>query len=492
MAVQPNYEELKFYGEETYRKQTEVECKINVTGEIKTVLAVTGTAYPVGEEITGGDIRYGGRVTFCVLYETPDGNPAKAECGVEFSDKYENAQNANSVKFTEMNVIGAEVRYLNGGYVAQAVVSSNITVNTERSANILTGGEGVLCDFTESEMKIQREFNRVTLQADDEFDLNYSVKDVLLHTATIYVSSLQCGIGAVILEGTLFLSMTLLQNNEKNVIVKENRIIPVRLEAEMNGASPEMQACALAKISKSSIKVVVDEEKQTSTVIASFDIDSFCCIYDIRPIKYARDAYSPKNEVSVGVTEISNRYVSAQYGISEKILVPSDCVTDDGAEIVVVTGETVENVTIDREAKSVTGVISATVIEKTDGGYAGKRAVAPFEIPFGVDPSVNYALEAAVENFTYRLREKVELEATLKIRVTEKSSEEYKAVSELAVGEEKEEKTTAISVYVAKGNDTLWDVCKKTGVSAETIAELNPDVTFPLGGKERIIIYRNL
>ena len=261
---------------------------------------------------------------------------------------------------------------------------------------------------------------------------------------------------------------------------------------EMRSVSPSSEAYAMAAVSRSAIKVVVDEEKGTSTVIASFDIDAYGFVYENIPVRFARDAYSVKNEITVNNVKASNGFVAAQYGVSEKVTALTDYETAEGAEAVAVTGEKVENVTVNTEANAITGIISATVIEKTESGYTGKRVVAPFEIPFGGSAASVYRLFASTENFNRKAKNAAEFEFTLKIAVTEYAEEEYGMVSEIVAGEEKQEKTTAVSVYVARGNDTVWDVCKELGVSAEVIAALNPDVTFPLTGSERIIVYRNL
>ncbi len=97
-----------------------------------------------------------------------------------------------------------------------------------------------------------------------------------------------------------------------------------------------------------------------------------------------------------------------------------------------------------------------------------------------------------MESFNYRVRAFAEFEAVLRINVMECSEVRFHAVTDITVGAEKTPKDNAISVYIARGNDTLWEVCKELGVSAEKIAELNPDVKFPLCGSERIIVYRNI
>ena len=48
----------------------------------------------------------------------------------------------------------------------------------------------------------------------------------------------------------------------------------------------------------------------------------------------------------------------------------------------------------------------------------------------------------------------------------------------------------AISVFVPKKGDELWDISKQLRVSEEEIMKCNENLEFPLRGDERIIIYR--
>ena len=49
---------------------------------------------------------------------------------------------------------------------------------------------------------------------------------------------------------------------------------------------------------------------------------------------------------------------------------------------------------------------------------------------------------------------------------------------------------SAISVFVATRGDDLWDVAKRLGSDEEEILKYNSDLTFPLDGDERVILYR--
>ena len=57
---------------------------------------------------------------------------------------------------------------------------------------------------------------------------------------------------------------------------------------------------------------------------------------------------------------------------------------------------------------------------------------------------------------------------------------------------EKVQNTHAISVYIPNKGETLWSLAKRLNVSPETLINTNQDLQFPLSGKERIVVYRQI
>ncbi len=378
MSVQPNFEERNFSGEGLAVRRTEVECKINPDEEIKKVLAVKGTASSVGEEITDGEIRFSGRAVFQIVYESESGALRKTECGVEFSNKAE--CDAAGIRYADYSVSDEEIKFVNGSYVVNASVTTEIVTETTVRASVFTGGEDILCDYEDKEFSSVAGCGRGVLQTDDEFELNYPVKDIVAHTETVSLTEVKSGLGVVILDGTVFLSMTVLQNTEKNDIIKESRGVPFRLELEMPAASPEMQAYARAAVAKSAFKVVVDEEKNSSTVIVSVDLDAYACVTQTHTEKFVRDAYSPINELAVTVADFTAVSATAGYCINERVSGKTDF-NADGREVVAVICERVEGVSVNAENGTINGLLTATVIYDEQGSLAGERAVMPFEVP---------------------------------------------------------------------------------------------------------------
>ena len=408
-------------------------------------------------------------------------------------EKTEKPHNATSIKYIEYEVLNPEYVQINGNYSVRAVIESTIVCHTEYYKSVLTGGQDVLCNANDKDFKFPVASGKQILQVDEDFEVSYSIKDVLTHSASVAVTDVQSGVGTVILDGNVFLSLTALQNNEKNDIVKEAKVIPFRLEVAVSDATPAMQAFGRASVCRSAFKIVVDEEKHSSTVVCSFDLDSYACAYDIKPLRFVEDAYSTKNKVSAGICTADEKHIVNQFCLSDKIIGATDFTPDMGCEPIAVVDGKVESVSIAPDGNSVVGIASATVICKNaDGEVISGRASLPFETAFTARKDAEYRLSSAIEYLNYRVRASVELEVSVRICVMEIERISHTFVTDLMIGDELEEKTNAISIYLARPDDTLWSVCKALGASAELITELNPDVQFPLSGKERILIYRNI
>ncbi|MFW5780761.1 MAG: LysM peptidoglycan-binding domain-containing protein, partial [Bacillota bacterium] len=56
----------------------------------------------------------------------------------------------------------------------------------------------------------------------------------------------------------------------------------------------------------------------------------------------------------------------------------------------------------------------------------------------------------------------------------------------------KEDNNVAISLYIAKEGESLWDIAKSLSTDETTLLNLNPDIKLPLKSGEKILLYREL
>ena len=67
---------------------------------------------------------------------------------------------------------------------------------------------------------------------------------------------------------------------------------------------------------------------------------------------------------------------------------------------------------------------------------------------------------------------------------------EQKIVSEVKFLQDKQENPCAISIYIATSGEDAFALAKRLNQSPDKIRETNKDLTFPLSGSERIVVYR--
>ena len=83
----------------------------------------------------------------------------------------------------------------------------------------------------------------------------------------------------------------------------------------------------------------------------------------------------------------------------------------------------------------------------------------------------------------------IDAEATLKITLQERKNVKAELVSAAEAGEAFPVSDSAISVYIPRAGDGLWELSKSLKKSPEEVSENNPDIEFPVKEGQRVVIY---
>jgi hypothetical protein len=81
-------------------------------------------------------------------------------------------------------------------------------------------------------------------------------------------------------------------------------------------------------------------------------------------------------------------------------------------------------------------------------------------------------------------------EATLKVTIKLYQQTQAEYISEIEEGEEIPENDCAISIFIPRAGDGLWETAKQLKRPPEEVEKSNPDLKFPVQAGERIFIYR--
>ncbi len=209
------------------------------------------------------------------------------------------------------------------------------------------------------------------------------------------------------------------------------------------------------------------------------------------------DCYSTQNELQLKTSTAVLDECFCYRTVRDKA---SSTVKTDGVvnELGCVICPTVSAVAVNIEnGLSVEGLILATVLFDDENNVCTAKTV---EIPFLTEVSKDYECGAGlipsvtVLNVNARLRTSTEIEVTAEFSATVRgiSAKETTLVSAIEIGAPKEEDDFAISLYIVKPGETLWDVAKALNSDEDTIMKLNEDVNVPLKGGEKILLYKEL
>jgi hypothetical protein len=132
-----------------------------------------------------------------------------------------------------------------------------------------------------------------------DFEVNYRIEDVLSQRADTVITSVQCGVGSIIVDGEILVSAILLQSREKKDIIRENKIMPFRAEIECEDAMPSMCATAFAKEKFFRTDISVDQERGKSLISASVTLILSGEVFGAENLSIVADAFSINDNLIV-------------------------------------------------------------------------------------------------------------------------------------------------------------------------------------------------
>ena len=497
---QPVYDNLIFGTDKLkFTKTVRAEVKTEIKKqEVKTVLGVFALPLATENEVKVETVKVSGKVIFYLNFVDSEGRVRKFECGNEifavFGDK-EIAENdfAHSVATVE------KCGYSSNGdnIIVYAEVKINATVNGNSEMPVVVGGDGIIIDKCETTYEKRYGVNRGAYPIDEEFELPYAVEDVLSQRAVAVVSAVQCGVGSVIIDGEIYFSALMLQKSEKGDIIREDKTLPFRMEVESEDAMPSMRAISSLAVKSFKTDTVVEDNK--SVVRLSVTLSYANEIYAETEIETVIDAFSSDEELEVFYCE--HKYNSLQEVRLVRKTVSARAQTEElpiGARLVAIGGERVDLVStsaIDGGVKA-EGVISVTACyQDVENGPFSFAIEVPFETVLDLNCNADgFNVSVAVCKVSARTVSvsQTEVVADLVFSVYPQEVKNIKFVKDIKCVGERKRPTSALSVYIPVEGENLWSLAKRLGVCPSEVLSANPELQFPLSGKERIVIYRKL
>ncbi|MBQ8322943.1 MAG: DUF3794 domain-containing protein [Clostridia bacterium] len=494
MSIKPQYETYRYTGEITrLQSQSIVECRLPGS-EIGTILAVQANAVPVECTCADGEVRYGGKLLLCIVYEDIERRICRAERGAEFFHKADGALVSPACfAKTAFSIENVSHRREGSGLYISVIVGADVNVYGGKQIEYLVGGEGLVVQKQPIVLSKTICVSGET-EAEDEFDTDY-VGDILLHGENAVVTSCRVGAGQLELEGEIDLNVCVLKSDE--TLCSYERVLPFTMQIPCEEAFGRVSASARVCVKSTTLTASVDEEKGKSKILFAYCLSADCFISGREELEAVSDAFSPEVEIELSEKNDGGRYLTNQTRRVERVsgvaaLSPApegeyalEAAVLPKAEAVIRKGE---------RGYEAEGVVGAEVLLRgADGSRRACSLSLPFAFPIDAEGEETEA-DCLVCGLNLRRKKdgETEAEATVKMCLRSYNRAEWAYVGEAVEGEKREESDAAVSVYVPRAGEDLWQVAKRLSRDPEELKKSNPELEFPVREGERIFVYRQI
>ena len=477
------------------RSQSIVECRLSDWAQNRP-LAVYPSVTLTAADVSDGEVRYSGKLYFSVVARAEDGAVISAERGAEFSHKAACESAAPACRAdVRLIVEKTETRQDGRALILSAIVTAEIQLLAPKQLAYLSGGEGVVCDLRPARIGSVYPCSG-SCELEEEFDTDY-VGDVLAHSEQAGLTRVVAGAGALDVSGEVCLCV-LAKRAGENEAVSYERLIPFRAEIPCDEAAAGMACSARAEVSSVSLSASCDEEKGRCRILAQIAVSVAGRVYGGGKVLLPQDAFCPGYACTLTREALAFEEPLCAFTAVERVSgtaalggsIDFSCALQAAAQCRAEAAATVSDGAIE-----VDGVLHAVVFCREGSEVRSLPVSLPFSFPVRSDRAkAGDRAEVTVLVCGAGVRQKtegeLEAEGTLRLFFTLYGKTECACVTGLAVGSPAEEEGGAIRVFMPAAGDTLWDTAKKLGRPPEAVAEENPQLTFPLRGSERIVVYR--
>ncbi|MBQ9728412.1 MAG: hypothetical protein IJV85_02335 [Clostridia bacterium] len=494
MSIKPQYETYRYTGEICrLQSQSIVECRLPGS-EINGILAVYAKAIPTECSCADGEARYKGKLLLTVVYEDGERKICRAERGAEFFHKAEGSD-VTPACFAKVFLRSENVSYRRegSGLYVSVIIGADVFVYGGKQIEYLVGGEGIVAKTEEVKLCKTVCVSGET-EGEDEFETDY-VGDVLLHSENAVVTRVSVSVGQLDIEGEINLNVCVLKKDE--TVCSYERLIPFRMTVPSEDVFGSVSACAVVNVKSAFLSAGTDEEKGRSKMTLSYCLSADCFLYIQDKFAAVSDAFCTAAELTLKTVNDRGRYLMNTTKCVERVSGLSALSPEiDGEYLLQAAVLPRAEIACKKTERGfeAEGVLQAEVLLRgQEGGYKATTLSLPIAFPLDIEGEEAEA-DCMVCGLNVRRKKngETEAEATVKVCVRAYGTSEWSYVGEAIEGEAYGENDSAVSVFIPKAGEDLWQVAKRLSCTPESLQKSNPELEFPVKEGERIFIYRQI
>ncbi len=467
--------------------QTVAQTRFTQSDGISEVLAACPQVSLLSCEVSSGRVNYSGRIIFTIVYSDEEGKLCRMQKGAEFSHYCDDEALAPAqTAVCRLTCERVSTRRDGSAIVVSAIVCADVDVFALAERTFITACEGAYLKTQTKEF-----FSFITFsgecEVEDDFEAD-GVDDILVPSACALVTSAECGTGEVAASGEINLSLLAMRRSGP---ASFERVIPFRCvipcEDSFAGALPRVNA----EIRDMNVNATVDDERGKCRVEFSCTLAASGWFAQRSEQAAAADAFSCTNALSLSKSE-ENFCVPAERKLySERISSPASAKAklDFTCRFLAVALPKAEYEYV-AGTGAVEGAVTAVLMYEQGGDVKSTEISLPFSVKISADDGAKAACSVCGVSVKQPSEGQIEGEALIKVCAEYPKTSCVTYLTAIEEGEALPPEDSAVTVIIPSSGDGLWDAARKLNCPPEQVAAVNPDLKYPLSGRERVLIYR--
>jgi len=447
-------------------------------------------------DVLTGEARYSGNIHFRVLFLDTGGVTHSLETITEFSDKITSDAISNSKPDIFSKILDTEIISISHDEIKlAAVLEVDLFDNINSRLKYLSDvGEDIFIrEDTVSVFKLAATANETVVLSNE---IKATGTRILQAESRVFILKVQGGDGNISIEGEIVSNIL---TEHENDIIPHRAITNFSQEIAAEGCILNSFVSANGVLTKAEVALLTDGED--SAVSLEFELMLSAAGYIEEEIKMATDAFSIMNELSITTSTFDVVKTKNMRSVFERV---EGSITLNNemplAERVIAVASdrlNLANTYILDDKLVIEGTVTASIIyfsAETEG-----KNSADIELPFSITTMEHMSGDIVfsggqVYEITAKLRRgnEIDIRAEVLVSVLSSDGENVRMISELEIGEDAVIPQSAISLHIARRDESLWDIAKAMRTTPELILLQNPGIELPLMGGERVMIYRHL
>lgn len=337
-----------------------------------------------------------------------------------------------------------------------------------------------------------------------DYSISYETKDQILkilhHDVQFSSQSSSCVEEALIIEGKLFSTIIYETiENEETKIKQLTDVFNIKNDISVPGVTNLDKVEIYYDIDKSKESISTDTEEGNNIINIVVNIKVNGVSKKAISAEIIDDMYSVENETELTLstreyaTETSNT-TSEHNILGELSLLDTESAIEELISNLNISAE-LTNSYIKEESLFIEGIITSNIIYLDENKeICCKASETPFIVntkqQFNNTNHLHIHLNITDCKSKVKRGTVVELEYLLKADIVKHHLTSRTMVDNVTIGKPVTFTNFDYQIYLAKPNETLWELCKRTKTTPELLNELNKDLPPILTGTEKIIIKR--